>query len=128
MNMCYTPVEADSTACIPGDEWTWVSILIAVGEIADCTAPEPPKCPTCGQRQHPLTVYVDGVHVDCFENCERLQGFPDGYTLITRANDKPAADGPRYKALGNSMAVPCMLWLGQRIEMIEEALKGIAVE
>jgi DNA (cytosine-5)-methyltransferase 1 len=46
--------------------------------------------------------------------CERLQGFPDDYTLVTVRN-KPAADGPRYKALGNSMAVPCMRWIGQRI-------------
>lgn len=42
--------------------------------------------------------------------CERLQGFPDGYTAI-----KGAKDGPRYKALGNSWAVPCVRWIGQRI-------------
>ncbi len=46
--------------------------------------------------------------------CERLQGFPDDYTLITYRG-KPAADGPRYKALGNSMAVPVMRWIGERI-------------
>ena len=50
--------------------------------------------------------------------CERLQGFPDDYTLVPYRN-KPASDGPRYKALGNSMAVPCMAWIGQRIAMIE---------
>lgn len=50
--------------------------------------------------------------------CERLQGFPDDYTLIT-VRGKPAADGPRYKALGNSMAVPCMAWIGRRIAMVE---------
>jgi DNA (cytosine-5)-methyltransferase 1 len=42
--------------------------------------------------------------------CERLQGFPDDYTNIPGA-----ADGPRYKALGNSMAVPVMAWIGKRI-------------
>lgn len=42
--------------------------------------------------------------------CEKLQGFPPGYTNIPGA-----ADGPRYKALGNSMAVPCMAWIGRRI-------------
>lgn len=47
--------------------------------------------------------------------CERLQGFPDGYTQVPFRN-KPAADGPRYKALGNSMAVPCMEFIGKRIE------------
>jgi DNA (cytosine-5)-methyltransferase 1 len=47
--------------------------------------------------------------------CERLQGFPDDYTLI-RYRGKLAADGPRYKALGNSWAVPVVRWIGQRIE------------
>jgi DNA (cytosine-5)-methyltransferase 1 len=51
--------------------------------------------------------------------CERLQGFPDDYTLIPYRG-KPAADGPRYKALGNSMAVPCMAWIGRRIQMVSE--------
>ena len=47
--------------------------------------------------------------------CERLQGFPDDYTLIPWRKGM-APDGPRYKALGNSMAVPVMRWIGQRIE------------
>jgi len=46
--------------------------------------------------------------------CERLQGFPDGYTAVV-VRGKNAADGPRYKALGNSMAVPCMAFLGRRV-------------
>ena len=46
--------------------------------------------------------------------CERLQGFPDDWTLIPYRG-KPASDGPRYKALGNSMAVPVMRWIGERI-------------
>ncbi|MEM5371320.1 DNA cytosine methyltransferase [Paraburkholderia azotifigens] len=50
--------------------------------------------------------------------CERLQGFPDDYTLIN-VRGKPAADGPRYKALGNSMAVPVMRWIGERIQQVE---------
>lgn len=49
--------------------------------------------------------------------CERLQGFPDGYTDIPYRN-KPAADGPRYKALGNSMAVNVMRWIGRRIDLV----------
>ena len=49
--------------------------------------------------------------------CERLQGFADDYTLIPYRN-KPAADGPRYKALGNSMAVPVMAWIGKRIAAV----------
>jgi DNA (cytosine-5)-methyltransferase 1 len=47
--------------------------------------------------------------------CERLQGFPDNYTNI-REN---CPDGPRYKALGNSMAVPVMRWIGERIQAVE---------
>jgi len=47
--------------------------------------------------------------------CERLQGFPDTYTDI-QPNGKQTPDGPRYKALGNSMAVPVMKWIGERIK------------
>lgn len=46
--------------------------------------------------------------------CERLQGFPDNYTNIKHQTP----DGPRYKALGNSMAVPVMRWIGERINEI----------
>lgn len=48
--------------------------------------------------------------------CERLQGFPDNYT-----NTPTASDTTRYRALGNSMAVPCMSWLGKRIKEVESA-------
>ena len=51
--------------------------------------------------------------------CERLQGFPDGYTDI-KPKGKPTPDGQRYKALGNSMAVPVMAWIGKRIQMVED--------
>ena len=53
--------------------------------------------------------------------CERLQGFPDDYTDIPYRNKEHAPDGPRYKALGNSMAVPVMRWIGERIRTVEEA-------
>lgn len=52
--------------------------------------------------------------------CERLQGFPDDYTLIPYRG-KPAADGPRYKALGNSMHTGTMRWLGHRIKMVNNS-------
>jgi len=54
--------------------------------------------------------------------CERLQGFPDDYTLV-EYRSKLAADGPRYKALGNSMAVPVMRWIGQRIAAVDAILR-----
>lgn len=53
--------------------------------------------------------------------CERLQGFSDDYTLI-EYRGKPAADGPRYRALGNSMAVPVVSWIGRRIEMADRLI------
>ena len=51
--------------------------------------------------------------------CLRLQGFPDDYLDVT-FRGKPAADGPKYKATGNSMAVNCMRWIGTRIQMVED--------
>ena len=56
------------------------------------------------------------------KECERLQGFPDNYTDI-KSKNKPTPDGPRYKALGNSMAVPVMAWIGQRIQEVEAICK-----
>jgi DNA (cytosine-5)-methyltransferase 1 len=50
--------------------------------------------------------------------CERLQGFPDHYTDI-KPKGKPTPDGPRYKALGNSWAVPVVRWIGERIMLVE---------
>jgi DNA (cytosine-5)-methyltransferase 1 len=47
--------------------------------------------------------------------CERLQGFPDNYTNIPWRKKEESPDGPRYKSLGNSMAVPVMAWIGRRI-------------
>ena len=54
--------------------------------------------------------------------CERLQGFPDDYTAIVYRK-KPAADGPRYKAMGNSMAVNCMAWIGERIAAVNARIR-----
>lgn len=52
------------------------------------------------------------------KECERLQGFPDNYTNIK----ENCPDSPRYKALGNSMAVPVMKWIGKRIALIDKSL------
>jgi len=53
--------------------------------------------------------------------CERLQAFPDDYTLIPwrKKQVEDCPDGPRYKALGNSMAVNCMAWIGERIAAVD---------
>ena len=52
--------------------------------------------------------------------CERLQGFPDGYTNIPWRNKPESPDGPRYKALGNLMAVPVMRHIGERINEVSK--------
>ncbi len=71
-------------------------------------------------RQSRMHVATSAVRRLTPRECERLQGFPDDWTLIQHRN-KPAADGPRYKALGNSMAVPVLRWIGKRIQMQESA-------
>jgi DNA (cytosine-5)-methyltransferase 1 len=69
---------------------------------------------------------VEGVAIQAMQvrrltpvECERLQGFPDGYTNIPWRNKTESPDGPRYKAMGNSMAVPVMRWIGERIAAVE---------
>ena len=54
--------------------------------------------------------------------CERLQGFPDNFTAIPwrKKGAEDCPDGPRYKALGNSMAVPVMRWIGERIQLVDD--------
>ncbi len=66
----------------------------------------------------PCVSFASGVRRLTPRECERLQGFTDDYTLVTYRK-KPAADGPRYKAIGNSMAVPVMRWIGQRIRLVQ---------
>jgi len=70
-------------------------------------------------------VFSDTVRRLTPKECERLQGFPDGYTSIPWKM-KPASecpDGPRYKAIGNSWAVPCARWIGERIEAVDKKIK-----
>jgi len=55
--------------------------------------------------------------------CERLQGFPDNYTDI-KFKGKLTPDGPRYKALGNSWAVPVVRWIGNRIAQEVQRLES----
>jgi DNA (cytosine-5)-methyltransferase 1 len=74
-------------------------------------------------RSTPLVPVAMAVRRLTPRECERLQGFLDDYTAITYRK-KPAADGPRYKSLGNSMAVPCMRWIGERIEAVGQRGSG----
>ena len=77
----------------------------------------------CGSNYsaHPAVAQSMTVRRLTPKEAERLQAFPDDYTLIPWRK-KPAADcpdGPRYKALGNSMACNCMAWIGERIAAVE---------
>jgi DNA (cytosine-5)-methyltransferase 1 len=71
--------------------------------------------PTLDKSKTPATMQNMAVRRLTPVECERLQGFPDNYTNIPKA-----ADGNRYKALGNSMAVPVMRWIGERINQYEQ--------
>jgi DNA (cytosine-5)-methyltransferase 1 len=83
--------------------------------------------PDSGPVTHPLDTdgYSIGVQAGWAVRrltpleCERLQGVPDGWTDIPYRG-KRAADGPRYRSLGNSMAVNVMSWVGQRIDLFEK--------
>lgn len=57
--------------------------------------------------------------------CERLQGVPDDWTLTPNAKAKQMADGPRYKMLGNSFAVPVIHWIGQKIQHAHDRSREI---
>lgn len=87
------------------------------GQIAGALAAE------AGMKQQNYIQQLLSVRRLTPRECERLQGFPDDYTLIP-TRGKPAADGPRYKALGNSMAVPCMRFIGERIELINKLMEA----
>lgn len=74
-------------------------------------------------ERHPGVVAMakSGVRRLTPRECERLQGFPDDYTAIPWRG-RPAEecpDGPRYKAIGNSMATTVVRWIGERIEQVE---------
>lgn len=79
-----------------------------------------------GQPGDPMNTLTKGDHHAVFQamavrrltptECERLQGFPDGYTNIPWRKAPESPDGIRYKALGNSWAVPVVAWIGQRIQ------------
>ncbi len=86
-------------------------------------------CPTLGaDNQIHAVAFKMAVRRLTPRECERLQGFPDDYTRIPWRNQDAdhCPDGPRYKALGNSMAVPVMRWLGERIAMVDGLMEEIA--
>ena len=97
---------------------TTTAVMQLVGALACNTGPNGHDAGNfaCNQAVNAGHVLPAGMAVRRLTpvECERLQGFPDNYTNIPGA-----ADGPRYKALGNSMAVPVMHWIGKRITQVE---------
>ena len=81
--------------------------------------------PTLDKSKHPATATATAVRRLMPVECERLQGFPDNYTAITYRG-KPAADRPRYKALGNSWAVNVARWVGWRISIVDSIVTEAA--
>lgn len=84
--------------------------------------------PTLDKNKTEGTATISGAKVRRLlpVECARLQGFPDTY-LDIQFRGKPAADGNKYRSLGNSMAVPVMAYLGRRIEVVEAAQKSAEV-
>jgi DNA (cytosine-5)-methyltransferase 1 len=79
---------------------------------------DPSRSPQSAEvTQQVNAVYASSMQVRRLTpvECERLQGFPDGYTNIPWRGKSESPDGPRYKALGNSWAVPVVRWVGRRI-------------
>jgi len=99
---------------------------IAFSEIAACRLSATGAGFLTGNEQMSIEQNVAGVSTPSGlkvrrltpRECERLQGFPDDFTLVPYRN-RMMADGPRYKMLGNSMAVPVMRWIGERIAKVD---------
>lgn len=79
----------------------------------------------CTVARRPNFMTEAGVRRLTPRECERLQGFPDDFTLVPYRG-KFAADGPRYRAIGNSMCVNVMRWIGERIAMVDAFLEAAA--
>lgn len=82
--------------------------------------------PTLSTTKQPTVSAPNVVRRLTPTECERLQGFPDGWTDVPYRGREHAPDGPRYKAIGNSMAVPVMAWIGRRIQQTEEGCHDVA--
>ena len=85
--------------------------ILATGEVADWTIYSRGRPMASAGKTAGSACIASAVRRLTPRECERLQGFPDDYTLVPYRKGL-MADGPRYKALGNSMAVPVMRWIG----------------
>ena len=97
------------------------------GAPSDVVPPLKAQSGETGKGDAAPLVITSGVRRLTPRECERLQSFPDDYTLVPYRG-KPAADGPRYRSLGNSMNANVMRWLGERIAMVEAIVKLLEME
>jgi DNA (cytosine-5)-methyltransferase 1 len=106
----------DSLPCIDrGPEFIACTLPASDGGVSSGMHPVIPFGTLRSHHSKPERVFGDmQVRRLTPRECERLQGFPDDWTAI-EYRGKPACDGPRYKAIGNSMAVPVMRWIGERL-------------
>lgn len=100
-----------------------VSGTLATGNDQTLFYPTPETAEDCAVTIHDGTRWI--VRRLTPTECERLQGFPDGWTDIgdwvdTKGKPRKTTDGNRYKALGNSFAVPVVRWIGERIQAVSE--------
>ena len=101
------------------DSTTYVAQPAAFGETARTLSARHDGSP-CADRGPDVVAVQSAVRRLTPVECERLQGFPDNYTAVPWRGKDQTPDGPRYKALGNSMAVPVMRWIGERIQEQEK--------
>jgi len=143
---CETPIVAPTLQANDGAKWgsnQWIdegkAIVQPIGFGAQMSVPQVDvDLMQTLQAKNPMAVAqpiaaVMQVRRLTPVECERLQGFPDHYTNIPWRKKPESPDGPRYKALGNSMAVPVMRWIGERINRLEvshhsNALPSVAVK
>lgn len=91
---------------------------VGIGEDGD-------PCGTVSASFVPGVVQAMAVRRLTPRECERLQGAPDDYTLVP-VGGKMASDGPRYKVVGNSKAIPVVTWIGERIAHVDAVMQGAA--
>ena len=104
------------------------TLVYVMGDTQTHASIEEGLSPTITARQYKDPPVTNGGGCDMDERvrrltpleCERLQGFPDGWTDIPYKGKDHPSDSVRYKALGNSFAVPVVKWIGERIQMVEE--------
>lgn len=114
----------DKTFTVATAQDQWVAAPVTQADVAgplDAHYYKGPGSRQGGEREYVAHPPAMAVRRLTPVECERLQGFPDNWSRISWKGkpEEDCPDGPRYKACGNSMAVPVMRWIGERIAMVE---------